>query len=222
MGHIDKHISKSSRDLAIRMMDEWKLFSGTLNDNAEHYINKTLRKMNFNFSERETIILKFNKVMGYGYNRMFQKIISNYVKIVLTGNNKEYEIITAYPDLEKGISQEEYFDFYNNDILNCKNDDLYKLFLNLYSLHKYEIRFLNNKNAYIKFSINDYSVKIKKDKIVVVDNLKKIEQVYNYNNLDTVCIILDSLKNFVPKYSLFGSKNIFDKIDEQLCKKINC
>lgn len=222
MGHIDKHISKSSRDLAIRMMDEWKLFSGTLNDNAEHYINKTLRKMNFNFSERETIILKFNKVMGYGYNRMFQKIISNYVKIVLTGNNKEYEIITAYPDLEKGISQEEYFDFYNNDILNCKNDDLYKLFLNLYSLHKYEIRFLNNKNAYIKFSINDYSVKIKKDKIVVVDNLKKIEQIYNYNNLDTVCIILDSVKNFVPKYSLFGSKNIFDKIDEQLCKKINC
>ena len=222
MGHIDKHISKSSRDLAIRMMDEWKLFSGTLNDNAEHYINKTLRKMNFNFSERETIILKFNKVMGYGYNRMFQKIISNYVKIVLTGNNKEYEIITAYPDLEKGISQEEYFDFYNNDILNCKNDDLYKLFLNLYSLHKYEIRFLNNKNAYIKFSINDYSVKIKKDKIVVVDNLKKIEQIYNYNNLDTVCIILDSVKNFVPKYSLFGSKNIFDKIDEKLCKKINC
>ena len=222
MGHIDKHISKSSRDLAIRMMDEWKLFSGTLNDNAEHYINKTLRKMNFNFSERETIILKFNKVMGYGYNRMFQKIISNYVKIVLTGNNKEYEIITAYPDLEKGISQEEYFDFYNNDILNCKNDDLYKLFLNLYSLHKYEIRFLNNKNAYIKFSINDYSVKIKKDKIVVVDNLKKIEQIYNYNNLDTVCIILDSVKNFVPKYSLFGSKNILDKIDEQLCKKINC
>ena len=222
MGHIDKHISKSSRDLAIRMMDEWKLFSGTLNDNAEHYINKTLRKMNFNFSERETIILKFNKVMGYGYNRMFQKIISNYVKIVLTGNNKEYEIITAYPDLEKGISQEEYFDFYNNDILNCKNDDLYKLFLNLYSLHKYEIRFLNNKNAYIKFSINDYSAKIKKDKIVVVDNLKKIEQIYNYNNLDTVCIILDSVKNFVPKYSLFGSKNIFDKIDEQLCKKINC
>ena len=222
MGHIDKHISKSSRDLAIRMMDEWKLFSGTLNDNAEHYINKTLRKMNFNFSERETIILKFNKVMGYGYNRMFQKIVSNYVKIVLTGNNKEYEIVTAYPDLEKGILQEEYFDFYNNDILNCKNDDLYKLFLNLYSLHKYEIRFLNNKNAYIKFSINDYSVKIKKDKIVVVDNLKKIEQIYNYNNLDTVCIILDSLKNFVPKYSLFGSKNIFDKIDEQLCKKINC
>lgn len=222
MGHIDKHISKSSRDLAIRMMDEWKLFSGTLNDNAEYYINKTLRKMNFNFSERKTIILKFNKVMGYGYNRMFQKIVSNYVKIVLTGNNKEYEIITAYPDLEKGILQEEYFDFHNNDILNCKNDDLYKLFLNLYSLHKYEIRFLKNKNAYIKFSINDYFVKIKKDKIVVVDNLKKIEQIYNYNNLDTVCIILDSVKNFVPKYSLFGSKNIFDKIDEQLCKKINC
>lgn len=221
MGHIDKHISKSSRDLAIRMMDEWKLFSGTLNDNAEHYINKTLRKMNFNFSERETIILKFNKVMGYGYNRMFQKIVSNYVKIVLTGNNKEYEIITAYPDLEKGILQEEYFDFDNNDILNCGNDDLYKLFLNLYSLHKYEIRFLNNKNPYIKFSANDYFVKIKKDKIVVADNLKKIEQIYNYNNLDTVCIILDSVKNFVPKYSLFGSKNIFDKIDEQLCKKIN-
>lgn len=222
MGHIDKHISKSSRDLAIRMMDEWKLFSGTLNDNAEHYINKTLRKMNFNFSERETIILKFNKVMGYGYNRMFQKIVSNYVKIVLTGNNKEYEIITAYPDLEKGILQEEYFDFDNNDILNCGNDDLYKLFLNLYSLHKYEIRFLNNKNAYIKFSANDYFVKIKKDKIIVADNFKKVEQVYNYNNLDTVCIILDSVKNFVPKYSLFGSKNIFDKIDEQLCKKINC
>ena len=222
MGHIDKHISKSSRDLAIRMMDEWKLFSGTLNDNAEYYINKTLRKMNFNFSERETIILKFNKVMGYGYNRMFQKIVSNYVKIILIGNNKEYEIITAYPDLEKGISQEEYFDFYNNDILNCKNDDLYKLFLNLYSLHKYEIRFLNNKNPYIKFSANDYFVKIKKDKIVVADNFKKVEQVYNYNNLDTVCIILDSVKNFVPKYSLFGSKNIFDKIDEQLCKKINC
>ena len=222
MGHIDKHISKTSRDLAIRMMDEWKLFSGTLNDNAEYYINKTLRKMNFNFSERETIILKFNKVMGYGYNRMFQKIVSNYVKIILIGNNKEYEIITAYPDLEKGISQEEYFDFYNNDILNCKNDDLYKLFLNLYSLHKYEIRFLNNKNPYIKFSANDYFVKIKKDKIVVADNFKKVEQVYNYNNLDTVCIILDSVKNFVPKYSLFGSKNIFDKIDEQLCKKINC
>ena len=162
MGHIDKHISKTSRDLAIRMMDEWKLFSGTLNDNAEHYINKTLRKMNFNFSERETIILKFNKVMGYGYNRMFQKIVSNYVKIVLTGNNKEYEIITADPDLEKGILQEEYFDFDNNDILNCGNDDLYKLFLNLYSLHKYEIRFLNNKNPYIKFSANDYFVKIKK------------------------------------------------------------
>ena len=222
MGHIDKHISKSSRDLVIRMMKEWKLFSGTLNDNAEHYINETLKKMNFNFSERETIILKFNKVMGYGYNRMFQKIISNYVKIVLTGNNKEYEIVTAYPDLEIGILQEEYFDFYNNDILNCGNDDLYKLFLNLYSLHKYEIRFLKNKNAYIKFSINDYFVKIKKDKIVVADNLKKIEQIYNYNNLDTVCIILDSVKNFVPKYSLFGSKNIFDKIDEQLCKKINC
>ena len=222
MGHIDKHISKSSRDLVIRMMKEWKLFSGTLNDNAEHYINETLRKMNFNFSERKTIILKFNKVMGYGYNRMFQKIVSNYVKIVLTGNNKEYEIITAYPDLEKGIIQEEYFDFYNNNILNYGNDDLYKLFLNLYSLHKYEIRFLNNKNAYIKFSINDYFVKIKKDKIVVADNFKKVEQVYNYNNLDTVCIILDSLKNFVPKYSLFGSKNIFDKIDEQLCKKINC
>lgn len=222
MGHIDKHISKSSRDLVIRMMKEWKLFSGTLNDNAEHYINETLKKMNFNFSERETIILKFNKVMGYGYNRMFQKIVSNYVKIVLTGNNKEYEIVTAYPDLEKGILQEEYFDFYNNDILNCGNDDLYKLFLNLYSLHKYEIRFLKNKNAYIKFSINDYFVKIKKDKIVVADNLKKIEQIYNYNNLDTVCIILDSVKNFVPKYSLFGSKNIFDKIDEQLCKKINC
>lgn len=222
MGHIDKHISKSSRDLVIRMMKEWKLFSGTLNDNAEHYINETLKKMNFNFSERETIILKFNKVMGYGYNRMFQKIVSNYVKIVLTGNNKEYEIITAYPDLEKGILQEEYFDFDNNDILNCGNDDLYKLFLNLYSLHKYEIRFLKNKNAYIKFSINDYFVKIKKDKIVVADNLKKIEQIYNYNNLDTVCIILDSVKNFVPKYSLFGSKNIFDKIDEQLCKKINC
>lgn len=222
MGHIDKHISKSSRDLVIRMMKEWKLFSGTLNDNAEHYINETLKKMNFNFSEKETIILKFNKVMGYGYNRMFQKIVSNYVKIVLTGNNKEYEIVTAYPDLEKGILQEEYFDFYNNDILNCGNDDLYKLFLNLYSLHKYEIRFLKNKNAYIKFSINDYFVKIKKDKIVVADNLKKIEQIYNYNNLDTVCIILDSVKNFVPKYSLFGSKNIFDKIDEQLCKKINC
>lgn len=222
MGHIDKHISKSSRDLVIRMMKEWKLFSGTLNDNAEHYINETLKKMNFNFSERETIILKFNKVMGYGYNRMFQKIVSNYVKIVLTGNNKEYEIVTAYPDLEKGILQEEYFDFYNNDILNCGNDDLYKLFLNLYSLHKYEIRFLNNKNPYIKFSANDYFVKIKKDKIVVADNFKKVEQVYNYNNLDTVCIILDSLKNFVPKYSLFGSKNIFDKIDEQLCKKINC
>ena len=222
MGHIDKHISKSSRDLVIRMMKEWKLFSGTLNDNAEHYINETLKKMNFNFSERETIILKFNKVMGYGYNRMFQKIVSNYVKIVLTGNNKEYEIVTAYPDLEKGILQEEYFDFYNNDILNCGNDDLYKLFLNLYSLHKYEIRFLNNKNPYIKFSANDYFVKIKKDKIVVADNFKKVEQVYNYNNLDTVCIILDSLKNFFPKYSLFGSKNIFDKIDEQLCKKINC
>ena len=222
MGHIDKHISKSSRDLVIRMMKEWKLFSGTLNDNAEHYINETLKKMNFNFSERETIILKFNKVMGYGYNRMFQKIVSNYVKIVLTGNNKEYEIVTAYPDLEKGILQEEYFDFYNNDILNCGNDDLYKLFLNLYSLHKYEIRFLNNKNPYIKFSANDYFVKIKKDKIVVADNFKKVEQVYNYNNLDTVCIILDSLKNFVPKYSLFGSKNIFDKIDEQLCKKIKC
>ena len=222
MGHIDKHISKSSRDLVIRMMKEWKLFSCTLNDNAEHYINETLKKMNFNFSERETIILKFNKVMGYGYNRMFQKIVSNYVKIVLTGNKKEYQIVTAYPDLEKGILQEEYFDFYNNDILNCGNDDLYKLFLNLYSLHKYEIRFLKNKNAYIKFSINDYFVKIKKDKIVVADNLKKIEQIYNYNNLDTVCIILDSVKNFVPKYSLFGSKNIFDKIDEQLCKKINC
>ena len=221
MGHIDKHISKSSRDLVIRMMKEWKLFSGTLNDNAEHYINETLKKMNFNFSERETIILKFNKVMGYGYNRMFQKIVSNYVKIVLTGNNKEYEIVTAYPDLEKGILQEEYFDFYNNNILNYGNDDLYKLFLNLYSLHKYEIRFLNNKNPYIKFSANDYFVKIKKDKIVVADNFKKVEQVYNYNNLDTVCIILDSLKNFVPKYSLFGSKNIFDKIDEQLCKKIN-
>lgn len=222
MGHIDKHISKSSRDLVIRMMKEWKLFSGTLNDNAEHYINETLRKMNFNFSERKTIILKFNKVMGYGYNRMFQKIVSNYVKIVLTGNNKEYEIITAYPDLEKGIIQEEYFDFYNNNILNYGNDDLYKLFLNLYSLHKYEIRFLNNKNAYIKFSINDYFVKIKKDKIVVVDNFKKVERIYNYNNLDTVCIILDSVKNFVPEYSLFGSKNIFDKIDEQLYKKMNC
>ena len=79
--------------------------------------------------------------------------------------------------------------FYNNDILNCKNDDLYKLFLNLYSLHKYEIRFLNNKNAYIKFSINDYFVKIKKDKIVVADNLKKIEQIIEEETQNAIQLI---------------------------------
>jgi hypothetical protein len=210
MGHIEKHLRKTDEELVLRLFEEWKLYSGCLFDNTENLIKEKLSTMKFNYSKQEVINMKFSYVIGFGYNRKLQKILSNDVKVVIIGNNENYEIITAYPDLDKGKNTGEYFLFKESMIDDKK---VWNLFTYLYNKHMFDVRLILDKKPYVKISLHNYSIKIKNNKLTLIDSSYFNPKQYtfsvseNYTHENIYKLLLD-IENFKETYSLFEKNTI--------------
>lgn len=218
MGHIERHLGKTDEDLVLRLFKDWKLYSGCLFNDCETKIKQKLSAMKFDYKEQEVVSLYFNEPVGFGYNRKLEKMLSNFINVVLRGNNESYEIITAYPDLEKGKKTGEYYIF-DKDLTDDNN--VWNLFLDLYKSHRFDLRLVIDKNPHIRISLSNYSVKIKNGKITIIDSTYYNPKNYTYNlptnftSAKLQSLIID-IENFKETYSLFGKKTIDSYVSERL------
>lgn len=104
MGHTERHIDKTDEILIHRLLKDWKVYSGTFFNDMTNEFYQKVNKMNLKEGRNE-IILKFDQVIGYGYDRSFEKITSNYARVIVEKFGKKIEIITAYPELILGQKQ---------------------------------------------------------------------------------------------------------------------
>lgn len=182
MGHVERHIDKSDEMLIYRLLKDWKLFSGTfLIDMTEELYQKISRE---NLKEgRNEIVLNFDQVIGYGYNRRFEKIESAYARVIVEKTSEKIEIITAYPELTLGKKTGEKFDFSAkghelitkilNDIGYNANSSLWTLFVFLTKNITYETRFVaKKKNSQIRVYLGDYTLKITEKSLFILCNGK--------------------------------------------------
>lgn len=221
MGHIERHLKKSSYELVERLFKEWKAYSGCLYDEAQNLINQKLCSMKFNYETKSAIRLEFEEKVGYGYSRRLEKIESNVARVIVIGNNDNYEIVTAYPDLEVGSSTGEYFAFdceFSGIDYNCK---MWKLFYEIYKTHKFDARYLMEKTPSVKISFDNYAVKIKGNKLTVTDSSffkpKTFEFILpNGFSDESIISMLKSIHNFKEVSNFFGTKTISDHIKECL------
>ena len=103
MGHIERHIRKTDEELIYRLLKDWKDYSATLYDEMLPFLNDITSQKN----ENDIVKIKFDKPVGHGFDRFFQKRTSNILKVVFKNN----ELITAYPDLEEGTLLPEKYNF---------------------------------------------------------------------------------------------------------------
>ena len=125
MGHTERHIDKTDEILIHRLLKDWKVYSGTFFNDMTNEFYQKVNKMNLKEGRNE-IILKFDQVIGYGYDRSFEKITSNYARVIVEKFGKKIEIITAYPELILGQKTGEKFDFTdkNFDIIAKESGDI--------------------------------------------------------------------------------------------------
>lgn len=226
MEHIERHLGKTADELVIRLLQDWKLYSGCLFDGMEVKIEDKLSKLSFNFIEQDILTLQFNELVGVGYNRKFEEMKSYFVKVVVSGTNKDFTIITAYPDLEKGFNTRRKFKFENSNVMekiisSCKNRssaiNLWNTFILLVKSNCDEVRFVGNKNPYIKFSNRQCILKIKHNSILVTDlhHMEKGEVVYDLSceNVDNILSIINAASKFEYKHTFLGCNNIFENIE---------
>lgn len=178
MGHVEIHIDKSDEMLIHRLLKDWKLFSGTfLIDMTEEFYQK-ISKTNLKEGRNE-IVLNFDQVIGYGYNRRFEKIESAYARVIIEKTSEKIEIITAYPELTLGKKTGEKFDFLIKDLdLIAKelgdisyntNSPLWTLFVFLTENVMYETRFVaKKKNSQIRVYFENYTLKITEKSLLVL------------------------------------------------------
>lgn len=205
MHHIDKHINKNDNELILRLLIEWKDFIGTFyNHDIIDYIEQYIK--NNNIKQKEYTI-NCNECIGYGYNRKFEEIQTNYIKVILDDN---FDIITAYPDLNLGLKTNKVYDIeknietlksLNDNLNNNFSNELWNKFLEIKSNTNYTIRYDFTKKHHKLHIINDNI------KIVINDRLQytKIETDKYNRQLKTILNIdeenyLQSLHNNMQKH----------------------
>lgn len=189
MGHTERHIDKTDEILIHRLLKDWKVYSGTFFNDMTNEFYQKVNKMNLKEGRNE-VVLEFDKVIGYGYDRSFCKITSKHARVIVEKFGEKVEIITAYPELILGQQTGKRFDFTDKnfdtiakqlgDICYNTNSYLWELFLFLTKNMKHEVRFVaKKKNSQIRVYFNDYTLKITEKSLIVLHNGKDF-----YSNKD--------------------------------------
>ena len=230
MGHIERHIGKTDEELTYRLLQDWKEFSATLYDDMMPILEDIKTQKNDN----DIFKIKFDKPVGYGFDRFFQKRTSNILKVVF----KDGELITAYPDLENGTLLAEKYNF---DLDKFKklctetekeniNTLLFDKFINLIN-NEFEVRFvMDTKHPQIRISIDNYMLKITDTgNLVLIDNIVSgTHKEYNQNILtkneiktlspEDILKIARLIKSQINNHDLFSindKRNILEKSIEK-------
>lgn len=172
MGHIERHIGKTDEELIYRLLKDWKDYSATLYDEMLPFLNDITSQKN----ENDIVKIKFDKPVGHGFDRFFQKRTSNILKVVFKNN----ELITAYPDLEEGTLLPEKYNFNLEKLKPICNEQekqnletpFFNKFINLIN-SEFETRFVMNiKHPQIRITIENYTLKITDTgNLTLIDNI---------------------------------------------------
>lgn len=177
--HLDRHINKTDKELIIRMLNDWKLFSSCMNINVEH-----------KFDRDGVYTIHNNDIIGFGYNRRYEKVITYSYKVVVKDSN----VITIYPDLECGINTGEYFDF---SCINY-NTNLWKMFTDVVYDVDCEVRYIDKKNPQVRVYFDNFVLKInKKFEGVLVEDINGY--VHKESTVEGEFRNADDIKNFIEK-----------------------
>ena len=221
MGHVERHLQKTDEELIIRLLKDWKLFSGCLYDEAIDMINEKLSNLTFEHRAQTAFTLDFDEIIGFGYSRKFEKIYSKSARVVVVGNNENYDLITAYPDLEKGFSSGEFYDFSHCPEIN---DTLMgKLFLFLHAKHCLDVRYLAGKTPCVKVSLPNYGLRIKNNKFTVIDDSYGRVKYYEYFlpetfSFDDIFELIQKIKDFKEIHNIFEHVTIETFVQNQIKK----
>lgn len=173
MGHIEKHLNKTDSDLIHRLLKDWKKYSGCL------YIEpkiKDIKKEKLTEGRNE-VTLSYPNVIGYGYDRNFNKIESKIMRVVVDVHNDGMEIVTAYPDLENGTFVGTKFTSWSSlnnsltkdDIPYDFNSKIWELFLYFLNKH-YQVRYVQKKkNSQLRIKSNQKTLKLSEKTFILQD-----------------------------------------------------
>jgi hypothetical protein len=84
---IERHVGKSDFDLVTRMMSDWKDACSTITDSVS-----VMEKLDSEILKEGENIIVFDGIIGFGYNRWFERLYSNTMKVVV----RDGEVVTAY------------------------------------------------------------------------------------------------------------------------------
>lgn len=84
---IERHVGKSDFELVTRMISNWKDTYSTITDT--YSVMEKLDSINLEEGENTVV---FEEAVGFGYNRWFERLPSNTMRVVVRGS----EIVTVY------------------------------------------------------------------------------------------------------------------------------
>lgn len=153
MGHCEKHFDKTDEELVVRLMSEWKLACSCITNMPAIDIDSLHEGEN---------LLTFDEIVGFGYNRFFEKIYSKTIMIIV----EEGEIVTVYAVIS-GRSSEK-FDFSSFDARKYAGEDfnlsLWGVFVKAIA-DGFSARYVwrTKKNHYVKVFTEEGTYRVSKD-----------------------------------------------------------
>lgn len=84
---IERHVGKSDFDLVMRMLEDWKDACSTITDPAS-----VIKRLGSEVLKEGENIIVFDRTIGFGYNRWFERLPSNIMRVVV----RDGEVVTAY------------------------------------------------------------------------------------------------------------------------------
>lgn len=109
---VTRHTKKEKKELAKRMMTEWKDFCSSFYKEYEDTFYEYIKNQKFDYSKEPGVLyFKSTEPLGMIMDRKFRIFESNVARLVVLGKPDNFRIISAYPERNTTVLFKEKYNF---------------------------------------------------------------------------------------------------------------